>query len=142
MKKLSLLFNIANAITFIGWGILILSYDSRLTTKAILSIIVVLLSILYTYLLVFSKNIPEERYPKGSFLSLKGIANLFQNPKNLLAGWVHYLAFDLAMGYYIKLEADSLGMNQWLLIPCLILTYLVGPIGFLVFFILKQTFYC
>lgn len=69
----------------------------------------------------------------GDFGSLAGVARLFQHPGLLLAGWVHYLAFDLLVGAWEREEARRIGLPHWTLAPCLLVTFLFGPIGWLAF---------
>jgi hypothetical protein len=69
----------------------------------------------------------------GGFGSLADVALLFEHPGLLLAGWVHYLAFDLLVGVWERDEARRIGLPQWALAPCLVLTFLLGPLGWLVF---------
>ena len=57
----------------------------------------------------------------------------------LLAGWVHYLAFDLLVGAWIVRTARAEGIPHWAVMPCLILTFLFGPAGLLAFAILRFT---
>ena len=75
---------------------------------------------------------------KGDFQSLAGVARLFEHPGLLLAGWVHYLAFDLLLGVWQRGEAQRIGLSQWLLAPCLFMTFMFGPIGWLLFMGLRQ----
>jgi hypothetical protein len=74
---------------------------------------------------------------QGGFGSLAEVARLFQTPGLLLAGWVHYLAFDLLVGSWEREEARRLGLPRLLLLPCLLLTFLFGPLGWLVFMALR-----
>lgn len=69
----------------------------------------------------------------GGFGSLGDVSRLFANPWLLLAGWVHYLAFDLAIGAIIARGTFDEGMPRLALIPILPLTFLFGPIGWLAF---------
>ncbi|HMJ92898.1 MAG TPA: abscisic acid-deficient protein Aba4 family protein [Allosphingosinicella sp.] len=55
-----------------------------------------------------------------------------------LVGWVHYLAFDLWVGSWEVEEAGRTGMGRAALIPSLVLTWLVGPIGLLTFLALRR----
>jgi Domain of unknown function (DUF4281) len=137
MKTLSIYFKTATYIAFIGWALLIFLPHWQYTDKAIKNIAVIMLGVLYVYLLLFRKNIEGEVYPKGGFTTLKGVMNLFTNPKGVLAGWVHYLAFDLLVGVYIKTEANIIGMSHWWQIPCFLLAFMFGPAGYLLFFILS-----
>ena len=137
MKKLKLLFRIATGIAFIGWIVLIGFPNWEYANKFIMSTSVFLLCLLYSYLLIIVKNPTDEVYPKGNFSSLEGVINLFKNPKSVLIGWVHYLAFDLMIGIYIKNTANAEFISHWWQIPCFILTLLFGPIGLLLFFIIE-----
>jgi hypothetical protein len=65
------------------------------------------------------------------------VAALFENHWLLLAGWVHYLAFDLFIGSWEVRDAAKNGIAHWMVIPCLVLTFLFGPIGLLLYFLLR-----
>ncbi|MBL8534012.1 MAG: DUF4281 domain-containing protein [Betaproteobacteria bacterium] len=69
----------------------------------------------------------------GDFQSLAGVARLFEHPGLLLAGWIHYLAFDLLVGMWEREEARRIGLTHWVLVPCLVLTFLFGPLGWAAF---------
>lgn len=73
----------------------------------------------------------------GSFSSLAGVRQLFTSDWALLAGWVHYLAFDLFVGAWIAAETERRGITRLVLIPVLPLTFIFGPAGFLLFCILR-----
>ncbi len=137
MKSLSNLYKLVNVVAAIGWVILIFLPNWDLADSAIKYGIVVGLSVFYIYVLFITKDIKNEVFPKGNFTSLEGVINLFKNPRNLLAGWVHYLAFDLMLGIYIKTQANEIGMSHFLQIPCFILTFMLGPVGYLLFVILQ-----
>jgi len=137
MKSLSNLYKLVNVVAAIGWVILIFLPNWDLADSAIKYGIVVGLSVFYIYILFIRKDIKNEVYPKGNFTSLEGVINLFKNPRNLLAGWVHYLAFDLMLGIFIKTQANEIGMSHFLQIPCFILTFMLGPVGYLLFVILQ-----
>lgn len=75
---------------------------------------------------------------EGDMDSLQGLGKLFANPWVLLAGWVHYLVFDLFVGTWIVSDARRLGFTGlWHLaiVPCLFLTLMLGPVGFLLYFV-------
>ena len=76
----------------------------------------------------------------GSFETLPGVRQLFSGDWTLLAGWVHYLAFDLFIGAWIARDANASGVSRWFLIPVLPLTFLFGPVGFLLFHVFKAAF--
>lgn len=70
---------------------------------------------------------------QGGFDSLENVATLFQNEWALLAGWVHYLAFDYLVGCWILSNAIEKRISHLLLVPILAATFMLGPIGYLVF---------
>jgi hypothetical protein len=69
----------------------------------------------------------------GGFSSLTDVALLFQNPWLLLAGWIHYLAFDLLVGTWISRDARERALPQLMVVPVLMLTFLFGPAGWLLY---------
>jgi hypothetical protein len=48
----------------------------------------------------------------------------------LLAGWIHYLAFDLLVGRVILGDAQRRGIPHLWVAPCLVLTFMLGPLGY------------
>src|SRR5690606_15366811 len=72
------------------------------------------------------------------FGSLSSVMALFTVENAALAGWVHYLAFDLLIGMWILNQNKQLNIHQVLIAPCLFLTFMFGPVGFLLFTIIKN----
>jgi hypothetical protein len=75
---------------------------------------------------------------EGGFSSLDGVAALFDNQWLLLAGWIHYLAFDLLVGTWEVRDARDRGIPHLALLPCLALTFLFGPAGWISYLMLRQ----
>lgn len=71
------------------------------------------------------------------FGSLSSVMELFTDENIALAGWIHYLVFDLLVGMWILNQNKELGVHQVLIAPCLFLTFMFGPIGFLLFLTIK-----
>ncbi len=69
----------------------------------------------------------------GAFSSLDGLTQLFQNRALVLGGWIHYLAFDLVVGSWILKDSQRRQINHWLVVPCLFLCLMMGPVGFLLY---------
>jgi hypothetical protein len=139
MEKLSLIFKVASRFALIGWILLAVFPRWEYTLPVTVGIVILLLSALYTYLIFLGKHLDDPREKlRGNFWSLKGVMNLFKSPRAVLAGWVHYLAFDLAVGAFIVVDAARYDIHQLLLLPCLILTLMFGPAGLLAYFILKS----
>jgi len=73
----------------------------------------------------------------ASVTSLAGISAAFANPRTLLVGWVHYLVFDLFVGAWEARDAQRHRVPHWLLVPCLLLTFLAGPMGLLLYLAIR-----
>jgi hypothetical protein len=73
----------------------------------------------------------------GGFGSIAQVRALFSNDWLLLAGWVHYLAFDLFVGSWQVRDAQKHKISHLLVIPGLILTFMFGPIGLLLYCIIR-----
>ncbi len=69
----------------------------------------------------------------GGFASLTDVSLLFGNRWLLLAGWIHYLAFDLFVGGWMVRDARDRQIPHPWLVPCLALTFLFGPMGLLLY---------
>ena len=129
----SAIFQICNTIALIGWIILIFMPFWLQSDKFIIGIIVFLFCIVYAWL-VFS-NFHFSDFQK--FSTLDGVMKLFTQHAIVVAGWVHYLAFDLMTGIFIKRNALKHGISHWLLIPCLFFTFMLGPIGLLLYLLVR-----
>jgi hypothetical protein len=75
----------------------------------------------------------------GGFSRLAGVAALFGDPWLLLAGWMHYLAFDLLVGSWEVRDAQARGVPHLLVVPCLFLTFVFGPAGWLLYTALTRS---
>jgi Domain of unknown function (DUF4281) len=73
----------------------------------------------------------------GSFSTLAGVTILFGKAGNVMLGWTHYLAFDLFIGSWEIEDAGKRGIPHWLMVPILLLTFMLGPIGLLTYFIVR-----
>jgi hypothetical protein len=73
----------------------------------------------------------------AGFGSLGGVMLLFTNPNAMLAGWIHYLAFDLFVGAWEARDARRMGIPAWMVVPCLFFTLMAGPAGLLLYGLLR-----
>lgn len=127
-------FSIANAVALPAWIMLAVLPGRRWVAKIITTKLVpAFFAVLYTVILVSVLG----RAP-GSFSTLAGVGTLFSNPWLLLAGWVHYLAFDLLVGTSELEDAAARGIPHWMVVPCLLLTFLFGPAGWLLYTIVRS----
>ena len=77
--------------------------------------------------------LPHTAQVMPAFSSLAGVSALFANPAFMLAGWIHYLAFDLLVGRVILADAQRRGIPHLAVVPCLVLTFMFGPLGYLLY---------
>ena len=97
-------FSIGNTIALLGWLLLVTLGPRRWVAPLITGAILPLLfAVLYGSLLAAHWG----ETPGGGFGSLAQVAALFSNPWLLLAGWVHYLAFDLFIGSWEVRDAPG-----------------------------------
>lgn len=129
----SLLFNLCNGIAMLGWLLLISAPKWKWTGRFIMGFILVLLALIYTYTIVltFDPTVME------SFSRLDGVMALFSNETAVLAGWIHYLAFDLMVGMFIVSNADKNNIKHWMTIPALLGSFMFGPAGLLLYLIIR-----
>jgi heme A synthase len=128
------IFSICNSIALIGWIILITVSPFWFDTdKLLIGIIVTLFAIVYAWCI--SQSFAAGDVEK--FSTLDGVMSLFTNKMAVTAGWVHYLAFDLMTGIWIKKNSMKYGISHWFIVPCLLFTFMLGPVGLLMYFIIR-----
>ncbi len=133
------LFALANPLALLGWALLVLAPRWRGTRAAVLSgALPLLLAAAYAVLIAAHYRGPHGG--EGGFGSLAAVAALFRDPWALLAGWVHYLCFDLAVGAWETRDAHRGGVPHGALVPCLVLTFLLGPLGLLLYGGVRRAF--
>jgi hypothetical protein len=127
------LFQVANPLAMAGWLMLVAHpLAPRLVAPVAGLVIPAILSTGYVALvLAFWTS------ASGGFGSLPDVMALFDHPGVALAGWVHYLAFDLFVGGWIVRTAQGDGIPHLLILPCLLLTFLFGPAGLILFLALR-----
>ena len=129
------IFSIANVVAMCGWLLLIALPGRKWAHHLVAGVAIpVAFAALYTVVIAIHFAGGE-----GGFSSLPDVARLFSNPWLLLAGWVHYLAFDLLVGAWEARDARERGITHLLVVPCLIMTFLFGPAGWLVYLGVRET---
>jgi hypothetical protein len=130
--NLELLFLIANGVALVGWLPLFLGMR---TSSAVGFARVVAALLAASYLILFLFSADEARVLARDY-SLRGIGAFFSHPWLQLLGWVHYLALDLFVGSWEAEEARRAELPHLLVLACLILTFMLGPLGLLAFMLL------
>lgn len=126
------LFQLASAVVGPCWLLLLVAPRWRWTQRVVTFVWPLLIAVVYVWLLV------AHRPPAGSgFASLQQVQVLFSSPYAVVAGWIHYLAFDLFIGAWEARDGLRLGVPRWLLLPCQLLTFFFGPAGLALYLLLK-----
>jgi len=116
------LFSILNLVAMAAWLVLVFLPRARWTPSVVPIVVPAMLAVAYAVLAAIS--LPRS---DGGFSSLAAVHLLFDNPWALLAGWTHYLAFDLFISGWEVRDAQRRGIPHLLIVPALVLTFLLGP---------------
>jgi len=128
-------FSLVNLLALPMWILMIFLPKWKVTRYLIdFKIIPIVLSVIYVIYIIQSVLGGGEM----DFGSLSSVMQLFTEENAVLAGWVHYLAFDLLVGMWILDNNKTLGIHKLLIAPCLFLTFMFGPVGFLLFILLQS----
>ena len=129
-----LLFNICNITILIVWAA-ILFFPRTSFSKLLISFpwIPLGISFLYIYFIIISGGLAD-----ADFTSLDGIVSLFKKatPESAAAGWLHYLAFDFWVATWIIRHSQKHEIKHIFIIVPLLFTFMMGPVGILIYCIL------
>ena len=121
------------------WFILIFFPRSHICRFFVTSIFpIFILSGVYIFILYKSYLIDYDF--KGNFnlyLGLNELSRLFEDNLYLMFFWTHFIAINLFLGGWIVKDSQKFIINKILLAVPLIITYLIGPIGLFVYWIIR-----
>lgn len=130
----STVFSFSNFLVMPMWALMIFLPKWKWTNWLIGNKLVpILLAIVYAIFIILAISSGSEM----DFGSLDSVMTLFQDEQAVLAGWIHYLVFDLLVGMWILKQNEAIGMHQILMGICLLGCFMFGPIGFLLFTLFK-----
>jgi ABA4-like protein len=133
MTEIDFIFQTAGQLAMLGWVMLLLLPRKWPFVLSITGwVIPALISIPYSALILVAFLGAD-----GGFGSFEDVKSLFQDDRVLLAGWLHYLAFDLVIGTLVARQADEMKISRILQTPLLIMCFMLGPFGFLIFALMK-----
>lgn len=122
------LFSLAGSAAVVGWAILVLAPRRFRWLNAVpMWVIPAALSAVYAVLVLRHFAGAE-----GGYDTLESVSRLFESDWALLAGWVHYLAFDLFVGAIMAARLDRVGVNRLVQAPILLTIFMLGPFGFVI----------
>lgn len=130
-----LVFSLSSSAILPGWLLLVLA-PRWSWTLGLISTVLIPGALGLVYASLFLSQLPV--LPEGGgFGSLAEVQILFSNPYLLTAGWVHYFAFDLFIGAWELRDSQRLGIHHAVMLPCLLLTLMLGPSGLLLYLIIR-----
>ena len=121
------------------WFILIVFPQSHLSRIFVTSIFpIFILSGVYIFILYKSYLIGYDF--DGNFtlyLGLNELSRLFEDHLYMMIFWTHFIAINLFIGGWIVKDSQKFSINKVLLALPLILTYLIGPLGLFLYWIIR-----
>ncbi len=129
------LFDMVGWIALPGWLLLVMLPKWKWTQTITVGLLPAILAAIY--LVSFIQYFGDVPDGFGAFGSLAGVKAAFSIDGILLAGWIHYLAFDLFVGSWEVRDSQRVGVHHLLVIPCLFLTFIIGPVGLLAYLVLR-----
>ncbi len=133
------LFAAASTLAMAGWLVLAVAPLRRGIAVVVARWVVAFLCATYAVLLV--RALGGSGGGGNAFAqmgTLGGVVTLFKSPEAILVGWIHYLAFDLFTGAWITDDAPRARVPHWLVLPCLFLTLMAGPVGLLTYLLIRS----
>ena len=133
---MSLAFELSNLAVLPFWALMILAPRSRVTARVVASPWIVLPPLaVYAWAILpaLLEVLPIVARPE-----LPSVAHLLGEPRGALAGWAHFLAFDLFVGRFILLDARERELPWFVLSPILLATLLLGPLGLLSYLVARS----
>ena len=139
------LFTLTNGLAFIGWFAIAFLPRRPAVHSLILYGCVGMLCLAYAAMFValFGGLADPARVggagePDLTDYSIVGLRALFMSDGGLVLGWTHYLALDLFVGLWIARDADAKGFSRRAQLPVLFATLMAGPIGLLIWLIVRE----
>ena len=124
-------FQITNTVALLAWIVLLL-FPARRMVSGVACAIVVPGLLAVCYFAVIAWKLAENGLPKEDLTTIAGLRTVFGDDWVLAAAWTHYLVFDMVVGAWIARDAVRLGIPWPLRSLALVLTFLAGPVGFLI----------
>ena len=71
------------------------------------------------------------------YISIDHLSDLFSDKSYLMMFWIHFIAINLFTGGWIVKDSQKLSINKFFIILPLLITYLIGPIGLLFYWLIR-----
>jgi hypothetical protein len=125
-------FRVTNTLALVAWIALVALPGKKLISGWLCAVVVPgLLALGYAGVIVW--KLTTNGPPEGDVMTLTGLRDVFNDDWVFAAAWTHYLVFDMVVGAWIARDSVKLGLPWLLRTGALVLTFLSGPVGFLIY---------
>ena len=130
------LFEVTNTVALLAWIVLV-AFPGRRFVSHVLCALVVPGLLAACYAAVIGWKLMAGGPPPDDLMTLAGLRAAFADDWVFAAAWTHYLVFDMVVGAWIARDAVRLGIPWPLRTLALVLTFLAGPVGFLIHIVVR-----
>lgn len=125
-------FRVTNTLALAAWIALVL-FPGKKAVSGWLCAVVVPGLLALGYASVIGWKLAANGPPPSDVMTLSGLREVLDDDWVFAAAWTHYLVFDMVVGAWIARDSMKLGLPWPLRTVALVLTFLAGPVGFLVY---------
>ena len=144
INTLDSLLTVENIYLIANWGVvpfwlLLIFMPSHNITKFFSHSIIAPLLLAVAYVFLTRQVIIEENIFEGFklYLGLGSLGEIYSNESLRLIFWLHFLAISLFIGSWIARDCERYMVPKILSIPCIIITYFVGPVGIVIYWFVR-----
>jgi hypothetical protein len=129
------LFSLSSLLVMPFWLLLIFLPRWRVTERVMVGPRVAVPAALLYAVLVLPRFV--EIFTAVANPTLTGITALLGDPTGATIAWAHFLAFDLFVGRWVYLDGRSRNISTWFISPILFMVLMLGPVGFLIYLVVR-----
>ena len=121
------------------WFILIFFPQSQLCKYFVTSIFPIFI-LSGSYIFMLYKSYLNSYDFIGNFnlyFGINNLSDLFSDNSYLMIFWIHFISINLFAGGWIVRDSQKFSINKILLILPLLVTYLIGPLGLLIYWLIR-----
>ena len=136
---IDILYNWVNIGVLPFWLILIFFPRSHLSRYFVTSVFPIFI-LGGTYIFVLYKSYLNSFDFIGNFnlyIGIDEISDLFSDKNFLIMFWIHFISINLFVGGWIVKDSQKFMINKFLLSVPLVITYLIGPLGLFVYWLIR-----
>ena len=124
-------FQVTNTVALLAWIVLVAAPGRRFVSHVLCAVIVPGM-LAAAYVAVIGWKLAGNGPPPGDVTTIAGLRGAFADDWVFAAAWTHYLVFDMVVGAWVARDAVRLGLPWPVRTLALVLTFLAGPVGFLI----------